>query len=242
MSKPLIGITCSSSANDVHAANPQDRLNCAYSRAVALAGGIPVLIPNVAEPDLIAAYLGKIDGLMLSGGYDLEPMLFGEDKLSDTVETDPPRDRAEIPLIGKALKSNMPILAICRGIQSLNVALGGSLFQDIPIQITSDIIHRQPGGRSEMSHAVKVSADSTTRALVQSDAFRVNSFHHQAIKGLGRDLIVTARAEDGIVEAVEIPGDRFVVGVQWHPEELVHVSEEARNLFQGFVAAAARLE
>src|SRR5436309_398641 len=128
MRLPLIGITCGTGATD--GKPPQDRLNRAYSHAIALAGGAPVILPNLAEGS--ESLLDRLDGILVSGGWDIDPNLYGQEILNDTLEIDEPRDRSELPIIREALRRDMPMLAICRGIQSLNVALGGTLYQDLP--------------------------------------------------------------------------------------------------------------
>jgi putative glutamine amidotransferase len=237
MPRPFIGITSGTSALDKHATNPQDRLNQTYSRAVEAAGGVPIILPNIdaAAQELVS----RLDGLLLSGGYDLAPTLFDEGVLNETVEIDEGRDRAEMPILRAALERDMPILAICRGIQTLNVALGGSLYQDIPAQIPSDIQHKQKQPRHEATHTIAIERDSRLAAAVGGAEMPVNSFHHQALKRVGEGLRVTAVAPDGVIEAVEGTDGRFLLGVQFHPEEMVGVSEQAKAIFQAFVLAAS---
>jgi putative glutamine amidotransferase len=184
--------------------------------------------------------LDRIDGLLLSGGYDVCPGLFGEETLNDSVEIDGLRDEAEMPLIRAAVERDIPILAICRGVQILNVALGGTLIQDLPTQRDSRIRHRQEGERQMSSHAVCIIPNSRLREIVGSDEVDVNSFHHQSLQRVADGLSVVATAPDGVIEAVERSDSRFVVGVQWHPEEMTEVSDEAKRLFESFVKAAAR--
>jgi putative glutamine amidotransferase len=240
MNRPFIGITCGTSALDKDAAQPQDRLNHAYSRAVYQAGGMPVLLPNLTEPDGPASLLDRLDGLLLSGGYDVDPVLFGEERLNDTVEVDGERDRVEMPLIRAAVERRTPLLAICRGIQALNVALGGTLWQDIPAQTPSLLHHRQMEPRHAATHAVAMDPQSRIAQIVGGARMEVNSFHHQAVKDLAQPLRVVARAEDGIIEAVEGVEGGFVLGVQFHPEEMTGVCEQARRIFRVFVEEAGR--
>jgi putative glutamine amidotransferase len=236
MPRSLIGITCGTSALDPYAKNSQDRLNHAYSEAIMGAGAVPVLIPNLeaAAEDL----LNRLDGLLFSGGYDLCPGLYGEDVLNGTVEIDERRDRAEMPTLRAALSGNLPILAICRGVQTLNVALGGSLYQDIPTQRPSEICHRQEAPRREATHTIAIEEGSRLAEAVGDTQMAVNSFHHQALKQIGKGLSVVAVAPDGVIEAVEGPQGRFLLGVQFHPEEMVGVSAQARAIFAAFVDAA----
>jgi putative glutamine amidotransferase len=239
MRPPLIGITCGTSARDTRASNPQDRLNQSYSRAVAAVGGIPVILPNAGAPDDARVLLDRLDAVLLSGGYDVAPDRFGEEMLNETVEVDPERDQAELDLIYTVLDRDMPVLAICRGIQLLNVAMGGSLIQDIPSQVDTSLCHSQKAERSLATHPVRVEPGSKLGEIVGRETLDVNSFHHQAVKRVAEGLVVTAAAPDGIVEAVEAAGARFVVAVQWHPEEMVEKDDAAKRIFTAFVRAAS---
>lgn len=240
MKPPIIGITCGTSIHDRERERLQDRLNCAYSRAIAMAGGVPVILPNLDDPAYVDAILGRVDGVLLSGGADVDPARFGEQILNETVEVDPLRDSAELPLIERAVSRDMPILAICRGIQSLNIALGGSIYQDIPAQIPSNIEHKQTAPRHEASHEVEAAGGSLFERIVGAAPIRVNSFHHQALKEIAPRLAISARGPDGVVEAVEDRDARFLLAVQFHPEELVGWSEPCRALFRALVEASAR--
>ena len=174
------------------------------------------------------------------GGPDVEPALYGEETRADcAVEVDEDLDRAEMLLARWALEVDKPVLAICRGAQVLNVALGGTLWQDVGTQGATEHNHSQDGSRQELTHNIDVAPDSRLRAIAGASIVDVNSMHHQALRDLGRDLVVTARAHDGLVEAVEHPGRRFVVGLQCHPEELYIERDWARRLFADFVASAA---
>jgi putative glutamine amidotransferase len=238
--RPLIGITCGTSSLDPSAKNLQDRLNQAYSKALLQAGAIPVILPNVVETETAVQLLERLDGLLLSGGYDFHPSAYGENILNETVEIDAPRDEAEIPLIKAALDRDMPLLAICRGIQSLNVAMGGTLYQDIPAQTPSELKHSQKESRDTSTHVIGIEPNSCLALAIGSTEMAVNSFHHQSLKDVGKGLKVIARAEDGIVEAVEGDRETFLLGVQFHPEEMVGNSEAARRIFSAFVEAAGR--
>lgn len=239
--RPLIGITCGTSALDPNARASQDRLNQAYSIAVARSGAVPVILPTVWPGDDPNVLLDRLDGLLLSGGYDCAPCLYGEETLNESVEIDERRDQWELPLIHAAVERGFPTLAICRGIQSLNVALGGTLIQDLPAQMPTEIRHRQMEARDVATHAIEVSP-KTRLASILGDAaseFAVNSFHHQALKRVAHGLRVVACAPDGVVEAVEGTGDAFLLGVQFHPEEMVFNSPGAQNLFSALTTAAS---
>jgi len=239
MLRPLIGVTCGTSALDRREANPQDRLNRAYSHALWAAGAAPVILPNLDDEETAVAYLARLDGLLVSGGYDVCPARYGEATLNATVQVDELRDRAELPLIRAAVERGVPLLAICRGIQSLNVALGGTLYQDIPAQIATPLRHRQSEPRHQPTHTIALQSDSRLAAIIGDTRMEVNTFHHQALKDVAAGLAVVARAEDGVIEAVENPAARFLLGVQFHPEDLVGVCEKSRRLFRAFVEAAA---
>lgn len=236
MQKPLIGITCSTELTDGSTATA-DRLGRAYAQGVIRAGGIPTLLPNVSDADF-ADVLNRLDGLLLSGGWDVAPDLYTSDPQHSSVKADRDRDETEMPLIREAFARDMPILGICRGIQSLNVALGGTLYQDLPAERASDVIHRQTAPRPEATHALVVSPGTCTAEALGATTLRVNSFHHQAVREPAKDLAVVGRSEDGLIEAVEAPCRRFVVGVQYHPEEMLAVCDASRRLFRSLIAAA----
>ena len=219
------------------AKQPQDRLNFAYSDAIASTGGIPVVLPNILIGEDPSALLAKLDGLLLSGGYDCDPCLFGEEKLNESVEIDSRRDDWELPLARAAVERGIPILAICRGIQTLNVAMGGTLYQDLPAQFPTDVDHRQQANRDVATHAIEVDPDSRLATII-GRSMQVNSFHHQSLKRIADGLRVVACAPDGVVEAVEGTGTGFLIGVQFHPEEMVSGSSQAAALFKAFTAAA----
>jgi putative glutamine amidotransferase len=187
-------------------------------------------------------YLSRIDGLLLSGGADIHPAVYGEKELNDTVKVDLLRDEAEIPLTREAVRRDLPVLGICRGIQTLNVALGGSLVQDIPSQRSTPIEHKQGGGRSERTHEIEIGPCSYLDASLGAHRLMVNSLHHQAVDRVAPELRVSALAPDGMIEGLEAPGARFIVAVQFHPEEMTSDSAEARRLFESFVAAASASE
>ena len=234
---PLIGLTLRAlHEKDLPADLARNR---AYFDALEGAGGTPLGISSsLAEPRLRELF-ELCDGLCLPGGPDVEPTLYGEETRADcAVEVDKDLDRAEILLARWALEADKPVLAICRGAQVLNVALGGTLWQDVGTQGATEHNHSQDGSRQELTHNIDVSRDSRLHAIAGAQRVDVNSMHHQALRDLGRDLVVTARAHDGLVEAVEHPGRRFVVGLQCHPEELYLERDWARRLFADFVAAA----
>jgi len=239
MVAPLIGITTSVT---VDRTPERAYVNGAYVRAIQAAGGIPVLLTPHFTPEVRAALWSRLDGLVLTGGGDIDPARFGEARRPAVDDVSSARDDLEIGLTHRALADDVPLFAICRGIQVLNVALGGTLVQDIPGELPHALAHSQKAPRHEPTHAVKVMGEGTRLGRVLGTLeVNVNSMHHQAIKRLGEGLREVAWAPDGIVEGVEMPGDdRFVLGVQWHPEELVGHDPAARNLFAAIVDAARR--
>ncbi|HEX2411509.1 MAG TPA: gamma-glutamyl-gamma-aminobutyrate hydrolase family protein [Solirubrobacteraceae bacterium] len=237
MSRPLIGVTTSelrsSGAGTLrrHGEPPHAEmaLGMSYLRAIEASGGLPVVLPPLGDAD---AFLCRLDAICLSGGPDLDPAAYGaQERHQELGPTEPGLDAFELDLARAADARGMPILGICRGAQALNVARGGTLHQHLPG-------HRQVEPATATTHTVHVEPGSRLAGLVGTDPLRVNSFHHQAVDDLGRGLLAVARAADGIVEAVEDPGPRFVVGVQWHAEGLTGL-ERHRVLFEALVAAAA---
>jgi len=186
--------------------------------------------------------LREVDALVLSGGVDVDPRHFGEGVVSEAnVEIDPRRDQAELPLIRAALARDVPVLGICRGIQMINVAAGGTLHQDLGLIGLDPAGHQQrQAGRKvdEVAHPVRIERTSRLATALGSDRVEVNSFHHQAINRPAPGFVVTARSPDGVIEGLEHPGRTFAVGVQWHPERMVGAHAEQRRLFQALVDAA----
>ena len=198
-----------------------------YMRTLDAAGAIPVVLPPIGDTE---AYLDRLDGIVLSGGPDLDPAAYGAvERHAELGPTEPSLDAFELALLDGALERGMPILAICRGMQALNVACGGTLHQHVPG-------HRQTELATEATHQVEITAHSRLHRMVRTRKLGVNSFHHQAVDQIGEGLRVTARATDGTIEAIE--GDGFVVGVQWHAETLM----AHRPLFEALVTAASRTE
>ena len=238
---PLIGVTTSTSPDGAPGPTPpRAHLNYTYMRAIQQAGGVPLLLPPNLDERSVDTLWSRLDGLLLTGGGDVDPRRFDEDRHETVAEVSEARDRLEIALTERAIDARRPLLAICRGIQVLNVALGGSLYQDIPSQTGSPIAHSQKAPRDHPTHAVKVMGEGTRLgATLGSLEVEVNSMHHQAINRLGRGLREVAWAPDGIIEGVEMPdAGTLVLGVQWHPEELTARDPAARNLFAALVAAA----
>jgi len=214
----------------------------AYFRALVASGAKPEEVEIVSAADARRVRARDFDGILFSGGEDVDPALYDEKTKHESVHIDRARDTFEFALLDAAMDRRLPILGICRGIQMINVKFGGTLIQDIPSDMELD--HRQQGNRADLTHTVTVTEPESALAGVVAGSCRVNSLHHQAIKRVGRGLKVTAHSEDGLVEAVEAADDYpFLMAVQWHPEELVDHPEQ-RQIFEQFIAkcreAAAR--
>jgi putative glutamine amidotransferase len=223
-------------------------LNEPYVVAIHEAGGLPLVITPAHGGDSLRELYDLLDGLVLTGGEDVEPARYGETTVHPSVEVVPERDAAEFRLLEWALGDGLPVLAICRGMQVLNVALGGTLHQDLPTDRSAGLAHNQakadpPIPRTRPSHDVAVVAGSRLAGIVGDGALAVNSMHHQGIRRLAPSLVPVAHAADGLVEGVEAadPAGSFLVGVQWHPEELARDGDAAsRRLFAAVVTAAAK--
>jgi len=240
--KPLIGITPSPSTGTMgHGAFYRYCLSRTYVDSVRAAGGTPVILPT-DRADLTET-LFRLDGLLLSGGGDLDPATYGDAGVHEkTYGIDDERDTFETLAFRHALEHDLPTLCICRGIQVMAVAQGGSLVQDIPSQVTNAREHRQHNigkMRDDVSHTVIVAENNPLREIVGESIFEVNSFHHQSVKDPGQYLEIAARADDGVIEALWHPAMRFGLGVQWHPEMLASFLPRHAALFAAFVTASA---
>ena len=230
---PLIGITA---GNDP--LHPEHYvLRWDYVRSVELNGGVPVVLAP-AGAALHPALLSRLDGLVLTGGVDVSPALYGAESHPTVTRTSAERDEFELKLVREALAADLPLLAICRGLQVLNVALGGTLAQDLPSLVGTSVSHDDRARpRTGLAHRVRIAPGTRLHALLGADEIEVNSFHHQAASALGHGLVATAFASDGVVEGVELPSARFAVGVQWHPEAFWRDGRFA-SLFRALVQAA----
>jgi putative glutamine amidotransferase len=243
---PLIGVTSSEMRRDESAVSmtkaadpphPEMALGMPYLRAIEAAGGIPVVLPPIAE-DLAPQVLDRLDGLCLSGGPDLDPSTYGAARHAELGPIEPALDEFEIRIVREAVARGLPVLAICRGAQALNVAFGGTLHQHLP-EVSAGLDHRQEGPGTTPSHRVRTEPGSLVQRLLGGeDDVDVNSFHHQAVDQIADGFRATAWAPDGIIEAIEGGGPGFVLGVQWHAETLVHLPEHAQ-LFAALVEASA---
>jgi putative glutamine amidotransferase len=223
MQKPRIGITNCSKIDD-------------YKEAVRAGGGEPVVIDwNTTSAD---EALSSVRGVVLTGGPDVDPAEYGESPHSSVQRAENGRDRFELELSRRLLEQDVPLLAICRGMQVLNIAAGGTLIQDIPSALASSIDHSMTSPKDRIAHEVEViSGTRTWQLLGRKDRRAVNSRHHQAVDRIGKGFLVTATAPDAVIEAMERPDRRFCVAVQWHPENF-SATGEFRSLFEGLVQAA----
>lgn len=211
-------------------------LGMKYVQAIVRAGGAPVVLPPIGR-DALETLIDRLSGVCLPGGPDLDPSIYRESPHPRLGPTEPEIDVFELALLHAADERGLPVLAICRGAQALNVARGGSLHQHLPDAVEGDVEHRQTEPDSVPTHAAEIAPRSVLARTLALREVAVNSFHHQAVSRLGRGLRAVAWAPDGVVEAIEASEDRFVVGVQWHAEALTERPEQAA-LFRSFVAAA----
>lgn len=235
--KPVIGITtfCEiKQGNKIY-----DEVNYNYIKSISIAGGVPFLIPVTANDIDIGSYLDIIDGVMFTGGNDISPVLYGEEPIKEVVSISEDRDSYEFALYKEAFKRNMPVLGICRGIQLINAASGGTLYQDIYSELKDIKGHYQSDTPSDnLYHSVDISKGSKLYNIFGSEKILVNSFHHQSVKKVADGFKITAKASDGIIEAIENIHKDFIVGVQWHPEGLVEKHPQFIKLFEAFINAA----
>lgn len=235
MGKPVIGVMPQYSEKDMRLMIVSD-----FFDAVAQAGGIPVLLPLFSHIEDVKESLERFDGFLYPGGSDINPLLFGEDARPECGGILPARDSFELDLLPAILRSGKPVFGVCRGIQVMNVALGGTLYQDIATQdVTAQtkIGHYQKAGDAVLTHSVYVKKGTLLYDIVGKERLLVNSFHHQACRRLGEGIILNAAAKDGVVEAISLEDHRFFLGVQWHPEHLYNVSEDMKKLWNAFVAS-----
>ncbi|WP_232696063.1 gamma-glutamyl-gamma-aminobutyrate hydrolase family protein [Brevibacillus daliensis] len=233
--KPVIGITTFLSEKSNYSS-----VNANYIDSIYAAGGIPLTIPIVRGETEYEPYVTMVDGLLFTGGNDVAPYFYGEDPLKEVNSISSVRDEYEFALFRKAYEQKKAIMGICRGIQLINVALGGSLFQDINKQIPDTIGHYpKETATDELYHAIKIVENSRVHEIFGADRIYTNSFHHQSCKLLGTNLVATAFSEDGVIEAFESTEDRYLMGVQWHPECMTKRHPMFLKLFSSFVEAAS---
>ena len=232
--KPIIGISMDTGIKKTYSSYPWFAIRDDYINSIINSNGLPLMLPS--KPNLVDHYFKLIDGILITGGdFDIDPKLYGEKKGKNVVRVDKPRTDFEIKIARLALKKNKPILGICGGQQLLNVSLNGSLIQHIT---KTTIKHEQTQPRNKVSHKVQVNLKSKLYEIVKKKEFRVNSAHHQAIKKIGKNLVINAIAKDWIVEGIESKKHKFFLGIQSHPEFLI--TNYDKRIFKAFIKACQK--
>ena len=208
-----------------------------YMDGVKAAGGLPIMLPMTDDADEIEQLSEMCDGFLFTGGQDVSPSIYGEEPLDGLVGTCRARDNMELKVLETAIAKDIPVLGICRGIQFINAALGGSLYQDLPSQYESQTEHHMEAPYDREVHKVDIIKDSPLQELLKKDVLGVNSYHHQAVRNLAPDLIEMARSEDGLTEAVYRPQSCYLWAFQWHPELSYRVDENSMKIFDSFITA-----
>ena len=212
----------------------------AYINSIENAGGLPLLLPFIKRDGAVESFVSLCDGFLFTGGADIDPTRYGEETIPLCGELQKMRDDLEFRVLEEVVKTKKPIMAICRGCQLVNVFFGGSLYQDIPSQLSADVVHKQTEEEFSPSHSVNVKEGTPLFDLVKKKKITANSFHHQAIKRIGKGLYVMAVADDGIIEAVYYEGDRYIRAYQWHPERLTEKDRDNRLIFEDFISACGK--
>ena len=246
MKKPIIGITCSIEEKEDRNRKyplvyPFDYVKRQYYLAIEKAGGVPVLLPNLVNITLIDEILNLLDGLLMSGGYDVHPQYFGEEILRSNVKITPDRDRFELALVRKARDKGIPILGICRGHQLINVAFGGTLYQDISLRKEFTLEHKiKQSSRFKKRHQVIIKEGSKLFSILRKKEIEVNTSHHQLIKKIAPGFAASALSkEDGVIEALESPEDNYLLSVQWHPE-VSYNEKNSKLLFASLIESSKK--
>ncbi len=236
--KPVIGIT-----PQFNLENQQIKIESVYFQSIEDAGGIPVLLPLYNNANELTDLVSRLDGVVFTGGPDVNPRYFGEEPIPECGVIIPKRDELELKLVPIIMKQRLPILGICRGIQILNIALGGDIYQDVRAQYEPQsevrVAHYQKAGRATLTHKVKIEDRTLLSRIIGKDEIWVNSFHHQSIRKIADGLTLAATASDGLAEAITKEDYPFFLGVQWHPEDLSKIDEYAQKIFNEFIIAAS---
>jgi putative glutamine amidotransferase len=244
MTRPIIAITPSIQRKGEEFSDRSLSLSLCYTQAVELAGGVPLVAPLTKAPGTVSRFLDSVDGLMLTGGGDVD-LQFYDQKVSSALKktlggVDTLRDQMELELVRQAHQREMPVLGICRGHQVMNVAFGGTLIVDIPAEVGSEVRHSRPDRKNDPVHDVEIEPGSRLASIFGTTTLPVNSSHHQAVGKVGKGLLVSARTSDGVIEGIETRDGAFTVGVQFHPERMVTAYPVLLRLFNSFVAAAGK--
>jgi putative glutamine amidotransferase len=236
--QPLIGITTADFTREF--GKPYHGAYARNAWAIADAGGLPVYIPTGLPEDVLHALYERVDAVLLPGGPDVDPAIYGAERHPETKVIDDARDSLELTLARWTYADDRPLFGICRGHQVMNVALGGTLIQDIPSEVTTDFTHDTPDTlpRSTIQHPVELNPDSHLASILGSSTVAVNSLHHQSVQRPAPGVTITGYSPDGVIESLEAPDKRFVLSVQWHPEDLYTGDESMKRLFESFVEAA----
>ncbi len=241
MNKPIIGVTPDFNAGnrkDMGGKEPTYFLRARYMKAIEDAGGIPVVLPLLSNKDAWRQVVAHVHGLLITGsGSDLAPEFYGERQRHKFARMSRERATMELGIAKAAYRADVPMLGICGGMQSINVALGGTLYQDIPAQLKTSIDHLPAYSATKITHAIQIAPGSLLRRIAGKARMDVNSSHHQAVKKVASNLAQTAVAPDGVIEAIEAPDRAFILGVQWHPEFLYDRDPIQHRLFQALVKA-----
>lgn len=236
MKIPVIGISGSimKDSGGMFPGYKRAYVNDDYIQAVLNAGGIPVILPMIEDAEKIKDIIGKIDGLLLSGGHDVNPLLYGEEPDVKTTEIYPKRDKYDFELIKCATEKQIPIMGVCRGMQIMNTYFGGSNYQDNCYKDGSYVKHWQGHSPNMATHTMQVDEDSKLGKILGTELM-INSFHHQSVKKVANGFVAVAKAKDGIIEAIEKSGNHWCIGLQFHPEMMAAKDENMKLLFKTFV-------
>ena len=239
MKKPVIGVLGNllMIENNIFAGMESSYVSNDYILSVQRAGGIPIIIPPNNDEEVIEKQISILDGVLISGGYDVSPFLYEEEPKEKLGYIHPLVDEFTIEAIKIAVKLNKPVFGICKGAQILNVAFGGTLYQDLSYMPGSFVKHSQSAKAHEATHSIEVERNSKLYEITQGD-IKVNSFHHQVINEVAKNFRVTARAKDGAIEAIEMEDKKFVMAVQWHPEMMASTNNIMMKLFERFIEEA----
>ena len=232
--KPIIGILTEVDLDK------NTRVLFPYVGAIERSGGVPIVLPYCDCEEVRDEFVKMCDGFLFAGGSDINPERYGDEVRNVYGELMLYRDEMDFDMFHRAFESKKPILAICRGAQLANAALGGTLYQDIPTECPSDVQHRQLESKNEHSHYASITEGTPLHKLMGKDRIRINSFHHQALKTLGKGLLPMATADDGLIEAVYLDGDQYLVGYQWHPERLYDSDNYHKLIFDEFISLCER--